>query len=168
MAKPVRLSPARQTGGLYEMSMRFRADTGLASLDETLKQAGFQEMPRAAGAATVRIAQTVPFIPDDDTIRKYEAIVGQAESAGGVSLSGAVFDGYDYIYAVKDPGAPFDPAACEAALGRICGSGILPCGDGCGGCPARAVLDALERHKATRTAGTGKGPSKDESPPTAV
>lgn len=87
---------------LYEMSIRFTGNAGIRAVDDMLSQCFPGEgLPRLQNAVTVRMRQTAPFIPDDETLAGYARIIQEAHSKGGTVLDGVRFDGYDYIYAVE-------------------------------------------------------------------
>lgn len=142
-----RLGPSAQhTGMMYEMSIRFKAHAQSKQLNELLDGTGFHEKPTAMDAVVTRIVQTVPFIPDDETLAKYAQVIqnGKNASDSDVLLAGNKFDGYDYIYAVGlTSDVPRAAAGCVSGLKHLCGLGLMDCPDGCAGCPVRAAIDAI-------------------------
>ena len=64
---------------LYEMSIRFTADMILPELNEMLKNCGCDDTPILPKANVFRIQQTVPFIPDEDTLKKIRQSDGRQQ-----------------------------------------------------------------------------------------
>ena len=86
---------------LYEMSLRFTADSGVRDLDDMVRACMPGEpLPRVQDAVTLHMTQTVPFIPDDDMIAEYCRIIEKNAKGQKTVLDGVRFAGYDYIYAV--------------------------------------------------------------------
>lgn len=106
----------RPDGPLYEMSLRFKCDAGLDEVDAFLEHMCMAEKPVLQNALMLRVVQTVPFVPDEDTIRKYEDTLAGTRSNGAM-IRKARFDGYDYIYAVRPPDAQA-PGAEERGDGQ--------------------------------------------------
>lgn len=142
-----RLGPSAQhTGMLYEMSIRFKAHAQSKQLNALLDGTGFPEKPTAMDAVVTRIVQTVPFIPDDETLAKYAQVIQDGKNGSGsdVLLTGNKFDGYDYIYAVGLTDDKVRAAAgCVAGLKHFCELRPMDCADGCDDCPVRAAIDAI-------------------------
>lgn len=86
---------------LYHMSIRFKTDAGIKSLDELTDVCFPGQRVRAADALTLRMAQTVPFVPDEETLAKYAAAIEESyQTSKDAVISNVRFDGYDFIYAV--------------------------------------------------------------------
>ena len=84
------------------MSIRFVADAVPVELERVMRQAFDAETPIIPKAVTTRIRQTTPFIPDDETLRQYAAVL-ENQANDSMRLVNVTFDGYDYIYAVERP-----------------------------------------------------------------
>lgn len=102
--KYVRVPSKDQPGDrLYEMCIRFRGDVALNP------NCGILGLVRDGGrlavrkAAVIRISQVLPAVPDDEMLGKYAKILedAQGNSDGPTRVENVRFDGYDYIYAVK-------------------------------------------------------------------
>lgn len=86
---------------LYEMSLRFTADSGVRDLDDMIQACMPGEpLPRIQNAVTLHMKLTIPFIPDDDTIEEYCKIIEKNTKGQKTVLDGVRFAGYDWIYAV--------------------------------------------------------------------
>lgn len=57
----------------------------------------------ARDAVTLRLRQTVPFIPDDEVLKKYAKVLEEAQTqkSSGVLVSNVRFDSYEWLYMVK-------------------------------------------------------------------
>lgn len=101
-------------GCLYEMSMRFVGDASPNALNDMLAGCGMQERLVVQRAVTLRVTQTVPFIPDDETIGRYaEALAStHADAKTGIAVTNVRFDGYDYLYSVR-PLLPDKPGGAD-------------------------------------------------------
>lgn len=104
---PVRLSVAGQNAldgpvRFYEMSMKFTCDAVPAQTADFMAQMGFFETPLLPTALTATIRQTVPFIPDDEVLKRYaETLVGA--KSNGLTIKSAKFAGYEWLYAIEPP-----------------------------------------------------------------
>lgn len=87
---------------LYEMCLLFDLDISLKSMNDILKQCGFSEKPIAQNAMEVTMTQTLPFIPDDDVIKKYEDVIKQNYETDSLICENCKFKGFKYIH-VKKP-----------------------------------------------------------------
>lgn len=107
---PARLSVAGQNAldgpvRFYEMSMKFICDAVPAETADFLARMGFFETPVLPTALTATIRQTVPFVPDDDVLKRYaETLVGA--KSNGLTIRSAAFAGYEWLYAVAPPASP--------------------------------------------------------------
>lgn len=106
---------------LYEMSIRFKADAGLKTLDGMLDACFPGERISVKDGLVLRMTQTVPFIPDPHTLEKYAKILEDAYSKNPEArVSNVRFDGYDFLYAV----APAEKASRRAhGKDGICAAG---------------------------------------------
>lgn len=161
-----RLHPKDQPQNqMFEMSIRFIADIGLTELDEIAERVGIQEKIRAKDAVTLRITQTVPFIPDDELLAQYVETLQEIQNKKGVSISNLKFDGYDYLYAID-----IDDKACQAAmhiqnLQLVCDSDLLDCNHDCDNCAIKAFQAALSRHlPASDASGVSQPVTKENMP----
>lgn len=97
------------------MSLRFKANAMNAAMSKILNElndfmqnVGCQDtytidadkMP----TITLTLDQTVPFVPDRDTIQKYINIMAEKlKNDKEIIVTNIQFDGYDYIYAIESP-----------------------------------------------------------------
>lgn len=121
---------------LYAMSIRFKADAGIRSMDELLDMCFPGERASLKDGLTLRITQTIPFIPDVLTLEKYAAALqdGYERSNNKIRLSNIRFDGYDYLYAVRPETEQINTKPCKHLKNGVCATGAsntgvcrLPC-----------------------------------------
>lgn len=97
--------PAKDQPGdrLYEMCIRFRGDIALNPDCGILGLVGDGGRLAVRKAAVMRISQVLPAVPDDEMLGKYAKILedAQKDSDGPTRVKNIRFDGYDWIYAVK-------------------------------------------------------------------
>ena len=96
---------------LYKMKLNFAINIGIKSLDGILHECGFSERPTLKNAINYTIEQTVPFIPDKETIQTYCDII-KKEKQNRINIRSAVFTGYEYLYPVK-PEESEESEKCE-------------------------------------------------------
>lgn len=96
---------------IYKMKLNFALDVGIKSLDGILDECGFSERPTLKNAVNYTIEQTVPFIPDKETIQTYCDII-KKERQDHINIRSAVFTGYEYLYPVR-PEESEEPEKCE-------------------------------------------------------
>lgn len=102
--KYVRVPSKDQPGdGLYEMCIRFRGDIALNPDYGMFKLVRDDAKLAVEKAVTLRISQVLPAVPDDEMLGKYAKILedAQGNSDEPTRVENVKFDGYDYIYAVK-------------------------------------------------------------------
>lgn len=113
--KTIRLIPIpvenQNKDTLYKMKLNFAIDIGIKSLDRVLCECGFSERPTLKNAINYTIEQTVPFIPDKETIQTYCNII-KKEKQNSINIRSAVFTGYEYLYPVK-PEESEESEKCE-------------------------------------------------------
>ena len=113
--KTIRLIPIpvenQNKDTLYKMKLNFAIDIGIKSLDRVLRECGFSERPTLKNAINYTIEQTVPFIPDKETIQTYCDII-KKEKQNSINIRSAVFTGYEYLYPVK-PEESEESEKCE-------------------------------------------------------
>ena len=113
--KTIRLVPIpvenQNKDTLYKMKLNFALDIGIKSLDKVLHECGFSERPTLKNAINYTIEQTVPFIPDKETIQTYCDII-KKEKQNSINIRSAVFTGYEYLYPVK-PEESEESEKCE-------------------------------------------------------
>lgn len=113
--KTIRLVPIpvenQNKDTLYKMKLNFALDIGIRSLDRVLRECGFSERPTLKNAINYTIEQTVPFIPDKETIQTYCDII-KKEKQNSINIRSAVFTGYEYLYPVK-PEESEESEKCE-------------------------------------------------------
>lgn len=101
----------QKTDTLYKMKLNFAVDVGISSLDNMLHECGFSERPTLKNAVNYTIEQTVPFIPDKETIQTYCDII-KKEKQDRITIRSVVFTGYEYLYPVK-PEESEEPKTCD-------------------------------------------------------
>lgn len=98
------MTPAAQTENnpnLYKMSMRFTLHMQLKVLEDVITGCGIKNGLTSTQTATIE--QTVPFIPDDETIETYKNIIKENYNHpdNKIEIQNVTFDGYDYLYRVE-------------------------------------------------------------------
>lgn len=78
---------------LYEMVMEFEVTLGLKELNNFTELMGFSEKAGIAGQ-TVTLTQTVPFIPDDEYLRKVESVIKEKYNTEKFDILDCHFKGY--------------------------------------------------------------------------
>lgn len=101
----------QKTDTLYKMKLNFAVDVGISSLDNMLHECGFSEQPTLKNAVNYTIEQTVPFIPDKETIQTYCDII-KKEKQDCITIRSVIFTGYEYLYPVK-PEESEEPKTCD-------------------------------------------------------
>ena len=76
---------------LYEMSIRFKADTVFKEMADFMSKFGFNETPMAQNAITASMTQRANYIPDGETLNKLAAALENTES-GPIKLVNVRFD----------------------------------------------------------------------------
>lgn len=97
----IRSTQEQPKNRLFSMCMVFSLHLELTCLNRLAQSCGFQEQTILENAVEVRIRQTVPFIPDRETIRKYENHVRESYVSEEFSCTRAAFKGYDWFYEVQ-------------------------------------------------------------------
>lgn len=83
----------------YELVLRFVLDVGLKEVNDIMDKLGVPDKMFAKDAAVVRITQTTPFIPDEETIKKLKEIItdGYNNSDSKLDVHSIRFDGFESI-----------------------------------------------------------------------
>ena len=85
---------------LYDMEIIFSLDVGLKSVDNILQECGFMEMPTST--RTHVLSQVVPFIPDEELLKRYARIIKETfEKNGEISCRSVRFAGYRKLLMVE-------------------------------------------------------------------
>lgn len=82
---------------MYEMELRFKLTMGFKEVNEIAHLCGFKEKLVAKDAITVTMKQTVPFIPNEETIKQYAEVIKKGYNGKELTCEECVFDGYTYI-----------------------------------------------------------------------
>lgn len=88
-------------GLYYEMQLTFQLDVGFHDISEILKNCGFQEEPIIKDAQTLTINQTLPVIPDENTIHAYENAMVGTKYENNLYIKRASFTGFTYIKPIE-------------------------------------------------------------------
>lgn len=87
---------------LYDMCMLFNLDINIKPINDIMNHCGITEKIIAEKAITVKITQTVSFIPTDETIKKYEDIIKENYSKNEKCFcEKCTFAGYEYLRPVS-------------------------------------------------------------------
>lgn len=90
---------------LYDMCIRFVGDAEPMEINQLLSSisGGAGGKLSARDAVTLRLRQTVPFIPDDEVLKKYAKVLEEAQTqkSSGVLVSNVRFDSYEWLYMVR-------------------------------------------------------------------
>lgn len=99
----------------YTMSLRFIADAiptettkMLNELNDFMQHVGCQDTytinDNNRPTITLKLEQTVPFVPDRETIQKYVNIMeSKLKDNKEITIKNIRFDGYNYIYPIEPP-----------------------------------------------------------------
>ena len=81
---------------MYKMELLFGVKAGLKSFNEMVEGTG---MPKFyTDIQTIRLSQTIPFIPDDDALTKYcKAIKDELQKSKTFDVGEVYFKGYTYL-----------------------------------------------------------------------
>ena len=84
---------------LFQMELVYTVSESLTELDDMLAHLDFKQYPTVQNSKTVKIQQTLPFIPDDETIKKYSQIIKDAHNreSGKTTIRDMQFLGFSYI-----------------------------------------------------------------------
>lgn len=83
---------------LYNMCMLFKLDLSIKPINDIMSHCGLTEKIIAEKIVTVKITQTVPFIPTDETIKEYENIIKENYSKNEKYFcEKCTFAGYEYL-----------------------------------------------------------------------
>lgn len=110
-------------GVWYEMKLNFKADMGVASMDDFLEHMGMHELPTLENAMTLSIEQTVPFIPDETMIKAYAKTLKETK-LDKLVVRDIRFDGYEYIYPVYKPKKSLDNPRFQALKKKLLDLGL--------------------------------------------
>lgn len=113
---------------LYKMSIRFKGDMGDKTLDDMLGKCFPGETVSLKDAAILHIDQTVPFIPDDEALKKYADALAAGYSTGDKVVRNVRFDGYEYLYMVEPENGQDGPCAHKQKDG-MCRTGASSSGN---------------------------------------
>lgn len=88
---------------LFQMELTFTVSESLTELDNMLDHLDFKQYPTVQNSKTVKLQQTLPFIPDDTTIKKYAQIIKDAhnQESGQTTIRDIRFLGFSYIRPVR-------------------------------------------------------------------
>ena len=88
---------------LFQMELTFTVSESLTELDNMLDHLDFKQYPTVQNSKTVKLQQTLPFIPDDTTIKKYAQIIKDAhnQQSGQTTIRDIQFLGFSYIRPVR-------------------------------------------------------------------
>lgn len=97
------MSAQAKLGVLFQMELTFTVSESLTELDSMLDHLDFKQYPIVQNSKTVKLQQTLPFIPDDETIKKYAQIIKDAHNreSGQTTIRDIQFLGFSYIRPVR-------------------------------------------------------------------
>lgn len=97
------MSEQAKLGILFQMELVYTISESLTELDDMLAHLDFKQYPTVQNSKTVKIQQTLPFIPDDGTIKKYAQIIKDAHNreSGQTTIRDIQFLGFSYIRPVR-------------------------------------------------------------------
>lgn len=97
------MSEQYNLGILFQMELTFTVSESLTELDNMLDHLDFKQYPTVQNSKTVKLQQTLPFIPDDETIKKYAQIIKDAHNreSGQTTIRDIQFLGFSYIRPVR-------------------------------------------------------------------
>lgn len=87
---------------IYKMKLRFKLDISITEIDDVMRLFHITEPAKITDGLTIYLEQTIPYIPDKDTIEKYANTIEQNYKSTLITTRGCRFDGYEYIYDVTD------------------------------------------------------------------
>lgn len=93
------MSEQANLGVLFQMELTFTVSESLTELDNMLDHLDFKQYPTVQNSKTVKLQQTLNFIPDDETIKKYIQIIKDAHNreSGKTTIRDMQFLGFSYI-----------------------------------------------------------------------
>lgn len=97
------MSEQANLGVLFQMELTFTVSESLTELDNMLDHLDFKQYPTVQNSKTVKIQQTLPFIPDDETIKKYSQIIKDTHNreSGQTTIRDIRFLGFSYIHPMR-------------------------------------------------------------------
>lgn len=97
--EPIPMSEQAKLGVLFQMELTFTVSESLTELDTMLDHLDFKQYPTVQNSKTVKLQQTLNFIPDDETIKKYIQIIKDAHNreSGKTTIRDMQFLGFSYI-----------------------------------------------------------------------
>lgn len=103
------LKQLQSTPVYYEMSMLFKLSLSLKRINEIAQACGFPEKLIANDIVTVKLTQTIPFIPTDENIAEYEKIIKDSYSESDrFTCEKCKFAGYEYLRPIITASKPDD------------------------------------------------------------
>lgn len=82
---------------LYEMRLTFSLDLGLKDINSIAKSAGIHEKMLVKNAQKMKLTQTVPFIPNEETLQEYANVIKNNYQSESFTCEACKFIGFDYI-----------------------------------------------------------------------
>lgn len=97
------MSEQYNLGILFQMELTFTVSESLTEIDNMLDHLDFKQYPTVQNSKTVKLQQTLPFVPDDDTIKKYAQIIKDAHNRESkqTTIRDMQFLGFSYIRPVR-------------------------------------------------------------------
>lgn len=87
---------------IYKMCLKFRLSMSIKELNDLNDMYGLLGKIVVPNAITVRMTQTLPFIPTKETIREYEKVIKENYHSEKLICEECHFDGYEYIHTIED------------------------------------------------------------------
>lgn len=87
----------KETLTLYEMRLTFSLDLGPKDINSIAENAGIHEKMLVRNAQKMKLTQTVPFIPDEETLQEYANVIKNNYQSESFTCEACKFIGFDYI-----------------------------------------------------------------------
>jgi len=84
---------------MYKMEMEFKVVVGLKEINEFMKYMGFSGNT-GIGGQTITLTQTIPFIPNEEYIKKVENIIKEKYQTEELEILDCKFNGYKSLLEV--------------------------------------------------------------------
>lgn len=85
---------------VYKMCLKFKLSMSIKELNDLNAMYGLLGKIVVPDAITVRMTQTLPFIPTEETIHEYEKVIKENYRSEKLICEDCRFDGYEYIHTV--------------------------------------------------------------------
>lgn len=86
----------------YKMCLKFELSLGFKDINDVAQACGFDTKLMAKNAIIVRMTQTIPEIPNEDTIKAYEKAILENYKLEHFTVESCHFAGYEYIHPITE------------------------------------------------------------------